>query len=59
QSTQNKPENMSLSVLVDDIARSEHGLIMLMGKGGVGKTTMAAAALLQIVGGDKLIIPFC
>jgi arsenite-transporting ATPase len=43
QSTQNKPENMSLSVLVDDIARSEHGLIMLMGKGGVGKTTMAAA----------------
>jgi arsenite-transporting ATPase len=34
---------MSLSVLVDDIARSEHGLIMLMGKGGVGKTTMAAA----------------
>jgi arsenite-transporting ATPase len=37
QSPQNKPENMSLSVLVDDIARSEHGLIMLMGKGGVGK----------------------
>jgi Tfp pilus assembly pilus retraction ATPase PilT len=28
---------MSFSVLVDDIARSEHGLIMLMGKGGVGK----------------------
>ncbi|MEL2303788.1 arsenical pump-driving ATPase, partial [Klebsiella pneumoniae] len=25
QSPQNKPENMSLSVLVDDIARSEHG----------------------------------
>ncbi|MCY0458519.1 arsenical pump-driving ATPase, partial [Klebsiella pneumoniae] len=41
QSIQNKPENMSFSVLVDDIARSEHGLIMLMGKGGVGKTTMA------------------
>jgi arsenite-transporting ATPase len=37
------PENLSLSGLVDDIARSEHGLIMLMGKGGVGKTTMAAA----------------
>ena len=28
--------------LVDDIARSEHGLIMLMGKGGVGKTTMVS-----------------
>jgi arsenite-transporting ATPase len=37
QSPQNKPENMSLSVLVDDIARSEHGLIMLMGKGGWAK----------------------
>lgn len=36
-------ENMSFSELVNDIARSEHGLIMLMGKGGVGKTTMAAA----------------
>lgn len=33
-------ENMSFSELVNDIARSEHGLIMLMGKGGVGKTTM-------------------
>lgn len=26
------PENLSLSGLVDDIARSEHGLIMLMAK---------------------------
>ena len=34
-------ENMSFSELVNDIARSEHGLIMLMGKGGVGKTTTA------------------
>ncbi len=48
QSPQNKPENMSLSVLVDDIARSEHGLIMLMGKGGVGKTTMAAAIAVSL-----------
>ena len=32
-----------LSALVDDIAAGGHGLIMLMGKGGVGKTTMAAA----------------
>ncbi|SQC99506.1 Arsenical pump-driving ATPase [Escherichia coli] len=39
---------MSLSVLVDDIARSEHGLIMLMGKGGVGKTTMAAAIAVSL-----------
>ncbi len=32
-----------LSELVDEIANDEHGLIMLMGKGGVGKTTLAAA----------------
>jgi len=29
--------------LLDDIAEQGHGLIMLMGKGGVGKTTLAAA----------------
>lgn len=33
----------SLSALVDELAADEHGLIMLMGKGGVGKTTLAAA----------------
>ena len=38
----------SLSTLVDDIARDEHGLIMLMGKGGVGKTTMAAAIAVRL-----------
>ncbi|AFI91550.1 ATPase [Pectobacterium parmentieri] len=48
QNIQNKPENMSLSVLVDELARSEHGLIMLMGKGGVGKTTMAAAIAVSL-----------
>ncbi len=42
------PENLSLSGTVDDIARSEHGLIMLMGKGGVGKTTMAAAIAVRL-----------
>lgn len=29
--------------LIDDISASENGLIMVMGKGGVGKTTLAAA----------------
>ena len=33
----------ALSVLVDQIAKGGHGLVMLMGKGGVGKTTLAAA----------------
>lgn len=32
-----------LDRLVDDIAQGAHGLIMIMGKGGVGKTTVAAA----------------
>ncbi len=32
-----------LDALVDDIAADGHGLVMLMGKGGVGKTTIAAA----------------
>ncbi|BAM92635.1 arsenite-activated ATPase ArsA [Bradyrhizobium oligotrophicum S58] len=32
-----------LDRLVDDIAGGRHGLIMVMGKGGVGKTTVAAA----------------
>ena len=33
----------SLGALVDELATQEHGLIMTMGKGGVGKTTVAAA----------------
>ena len=38
----------SLSTLVDDIAKDEHGLVMLMGKGGVGKTTLAAAVAVEL-----------
>lgn len=43
-----KPAISSLSALVDEIALNEHGLIMLMGKGGVGKTTMAAAIAVRL-----------
>ena len=32
-----------LDDLIDDLAASKHGVIMTMGKGGVGKTTIAAA----------------
>ena len=38
----------SLSKLVDDIAADKHGLVMLMGKGGVGKTTLAAAVAVEL-----------
>ncbi|CAN5391906.1 arsenite efflux transporter ATPase subunit ArsA [soil metagenome] len=35
--------NAPLADLVDELAAQDHGLIMCMGKGGVGKTTIAAA----------------
>src|SRR5579864_2010053 len=38
----------SLSALVDVIAHDKHGLVMLMGKGGVGKTTLAAAVAVEL-----------
>lgn len=41
-------EAPSLSALVDDIAADGHGLVMLMGKGGVGKTTLAAAVAVEL-----------
>ncbi len=37
-----------LSSLVDEIAADSHGLIMFMGKGGVGKTTLAAAVAVEL-----------
>jgi arsenite-transporting ATPase len=39
---------LSLSTLVDEIAADGHGLVMLMGKGGVGKTTLAAAVAVEL-----------
>ena len=38
----------TLACLVDELAHSTHGLIMLMGKGGVGKTTLAAAIAVEL-----------
>jgi len=38
----------SLSQLVDSIAVDGHGLVMTMGKGGVGKTTIAAAVAVEL-----------
>ncbi len=34
--------------LIDDLEKAGHGLIMTMGKGGVGKTTVAAAIALEL-----------
>jgi arsenite-transporting ATPase len=44
-----------LSALADELARAGHGLIMVMGKGGVGKTTIAAALALGLVQRGKTV----
>jgi arsenite-transporting ATPase len=44
-----------LDVLADDLAQAGHGLIMVMGKGGVGKTTVAAALALGLVQRGKTV----
>jgi arsenite-transporting ATPase len=38
----------SLDALIDELATDGHGLIMCMGKGGVGKTTIAAAIAIRL-----------
>ncbi len=39
----------SLDRLADELAATGHGLVMVMGKGGVGKTTIAAALAVGLV----------
>ena len=42
------PGARPLSELVDEIVADGHGLVMVMGKGGVGKTTLAAAIAVSL-----------
>jgi arsenite-transporting ATPase len=44
-----------LAALTDALAQAEHGLIMVMGKGGVGKTTLAAALAIGLVRRGKTV----
>jgi arsenite-transporting ATPase len=44
------PDMPPLGGLVDEIAAAGHGLVMVMGKGGVGKTTIAAAVAVELAG---------
>lgn len=44
-----------LSELVAELGKGERGLIMVMGKGGVGKTTVAAAIALGLVKSGKSV----
>ena len=48
-------QGQSLQQLVDELAQQSHGLIMVMGKGGVGKTTVAAALALGLQQKDKTV----
>ena len=42
------PNTQSLSTLISGLERSGRGVIMTMGKGGVGKTTIAAAIAVEL-----------
>jgi arsenite-transporting ATPase len=48
-------QGMGLGALADELAQAGHGLIMVMGKGGVGKTTVAAALALGLVQRGKTV----
>jgi arsenite-transporting ATPase len=39
---------MDLGTLIDTLGQADHGLVMVMGKGGVGKTTIAAAVAVAL-----------
>lgn len=41
--------------LIEELASSDRGLIMVMGKGGVGKTTIAAAVAIELVRAGKTV----
>ncbi len=49
------PGLMDLRALVDDLVATEHGLVMVMGKGGVGKTTIAAAVAVALAESGKTV----
>ena len=48
-------EAQPLRVLADQLAQQDHGLVMVMGKGGVGKTTIAAALALALAARGKTV----
>lgn len=51
-----RPEHLEgLDALADALAQAGHGLVMVMGKGGVGKTTVAAALALGLVQRGKTV----
>jgi arsenite-transporting ATPase len=53
--TQSIAQGQGLDALADALAQVGHGLIMVMGKGGVGKTTVAAALAVGLVQRGKSV----
>ena len=45
----------TLKALADELATKERGLVMVMGKGGVGKTTIAAALAVELARRGKTV----
>jgi arsenite-transporting ATPase len=52
---QGRNHGQGLGALADALAAAGHGLIMVMGKGGVGKTTVAAALAVGLVQRGKSV----
>ncbi|MBX3624793.1 MAG: arsenical pump-driving ATPase [Rhizobacter sp.] len=48
-------EAQPLRALADELARQSRGLVMVMGKGGVGKTTIAAALAVALAARGKTV----
>jgi arsenite-transporting ATPase len=48
-------EVQPLHALADELARQERGLVMVMGKGGVGKTTIAAALAVALAARGRTV----
>jgi arsenite/tail-anchored protein-transporting ATPase len=53
--TQSATQGQGLDALADELAKAGRGLIMVMGKGGVGKTTVAAALSVGLVQRGKSV----
>ena len=49
------PGASSMSALIDELAEAGSGVVMTMGKGGVGKTSIAAAIALELVRRGHLV----
>lgn len=48
--------SVGLDTLVGELSRTDHGLVMTMGKGGVGKTTVAARLAVALAARGKRVL---